>query len=114
MAQNWEDFSAFGGQTTSNGERVMKTRLAAVFGDHPASVGETYPQHLAVALGYSLRLFAAGFAALVHGFLPFLFETTASLAIKQMHDEMAARKARPASHQASDIALTAPDRASAS
>lgn len=85
----------------------MKTSLGAVFRDHPASVGETYLQHLAVALGYSLRLFAAALAALVHGFLPFLFKTSASGAIKQMHDEMAARKARPARHHRGDIALSA-------
>jgi hypothetical protein len=87
----------------------MKRSLGAAFRDHPASVGETYLQHLTLALSYSVRLFAAGLAALVHGFLPFLFEKSASVAIKQMHEEIAARKARPASRHRSDLTLTAPD-----
>jgi hypothetical protein len=90
----------------------MKISLGAVFRDHPASVGETYLQHLTVALGYSLRLFAAGLAALLHGFLPFLCKTSASAAIKEMHAEMAARKARPAPYRSGDVALNAPDGAS--
>jgi len=85
----------------------MKQRLVAVFREHPASVGETYLQHLGVAFGYSLRLFTAALAALVHGFLPFLFKTSASAIITQMHDEMAARKARPAPDQTIGLALTA-------
>ena len=63
----------------------MQRQLTGLMTDHPNSVGETYFQHFMFALGFSLRLFAAAAAALVHAFLPFLFEKTASNAIKEMH-----------------------------
>ena len=71
---------------------TMKSDFRTLFCEHPASVGESYTEHFAVAAGYSARLFAAGAAAMMHAFFPFLFKQTASRAIKQMHDEMAARK----------------------
>ncbi len=63
------------------------------FTRHPHDVGETYAAHFAVAAGYSVRLFAAAFAALVHAVLPFLFEKTASNAIKGMYADMIRRGA---------------------
>ena len=59
--------------------------VTQAFTEHPASVDETYFQHLCFAMSFSLRLFGAGLAALVHAFLPFLFEKTAGNAIRQMH-----------------------------
>ena len=44
-------------------------------------------------MGYAGRLFAAGFCALTHALLPFLFEKTASNLIKAMYAEMTARGA---------------------
>lgn len=58
------------------------------FVTHPASVGETYFQHLAFAMRFSGKLFCAGSAALIHAFLPAFFETTASRLIKEMVSEM--------------------------
>lgn len=69
--------------------------LLGAFTDHPASVGETYREHMVVALGYGARLVRAGCAALVHAFLPVLFETTASEAIRAMHAEMDNRGSPP-------------------
>jgi hypothetical protein len=63
------------------------------FTHHPEQLGETYGTHFTHALSYAGRLFAAGGAALVHAFLPFLFEKTASNAIKGMYAEMTARGA---------------------
>ena len=56
-----------------------------VFLDHPASVEETYLQHARFAGGFSLKLFAAAGAALVHAVIPCLFEKTASKMIAQMY-----------------------------
>lgn len=64
----------------------MSTRLAKLFLDHPASVDETYFGHMAFAAWFSSRLFMAAFAALVHAFLPFLFETTASRIIRELYE----------------------------
>ncbi len=61
--------------------------LLGPFTDHPESVGETYAEHMAVALGYGARLLGAGCAAIVHALVPALFETTASDAIRAMHAE---------------------------
>jgi hypothetical protein len=63
------------------------------FTDHPQALGESYGSHFMHALRYSGRLFTAGGAALVHAFLPFLFEKTASNAIKGMYADMTRRGA---------------------
>ncbi len=68
----------------------MRT-LTQAFTQHPASVDETYLQHLCFATGFSIRLFGAGLAALIHAILPFLFEKTASQAICRMHDHIVNR-----------------------
>ncbi|MEM6887714.1 MAG: DUF6356 family protein [Pseudomonadota bacterium] len=56
-----------------------------LFLDHPATVNESYFQHLIFALRFSSLLFAAGGAAFVHAFVPCLFEKTAGLMICRMH-----------------------------
>src|SRR5262245_7233361 len=63
-----------------------------LFTDHPASVGESYLQHLLVASGFGMRMVASGLACLVHAFLPFLFVRTGSRCIEQLHSEMLARR----------------------
>jgi hypothetical protein len=64
----------------------MAKRIAKLFTEHPASVDETYFGHLAFAAWFSSRLFTAGLAALIHAFLPFLFETTASRIIRELYE----------------------------
>jgi hypothetical protein len=64
-------------------------RVTTVFTEHPASAGETYGEHMRVALSFALPLAKAAIAALVHAFLPFLFTTTASARVKTLHDRMA-------------------------
>ena len=54
------------------------TALTRLFTDHPASVEESYLEHLAFAARFSGLLLAAAFCAAVHALLPFLFEKTAS------------------------------------
>ncbi len=69
----------------------MSARLARLFTDHPASVDETYFGHMAFAAWFAGKLFMAGFAALVHAFLPFLFETTASGIIRELYERTHSR-----------------------
>ncbi len=64
----------------------MAPRIAKFFTDHPASVDETYFGHMAFAAWFSSRLMMAAGAALVHAFLPFLFETTASRIIRELYE----------------------------
>jgi len=63
----------------------MRTFISKTFHHHPASVDETYFEHMAFATGFSLRLFRAAFAALIHAAIPCLCERTASAEIKKMH-----------------------------
>ena len=69
--------------------------LLGAFTDHPASVGETYPEHMRVALGYAARLAVAAAAATIHAFLPALFQTRASDTIRAMNAEIEGRGGPP-------------------
>lgn len=62
--------------------------LIRAFTEHPASVGESYTQHLFRAVYFGVRMVFAGIACLVHGVLPFLFVRTGSRAIAELNDRM--------------------------
>lgn len=64
----------------------MAARLLRLMTDHPASVDETYFEHLAFAARFAGVLFAAGAAALIHAVLPFLFERTASRLVRDLYE----------------------------
>lgn len=57
-----------------------------IFLAHPATVDETFFQHMRFALCFATRLLAAGCAALIHAFVPCLFEKTASNVIAELHE----------------------------
>ena len=59
--------------------------------DHPATVNETYFEHMFFAARMSGRLFKAGAAALLHSIVPGWCETTASREICAMHEEITKR-----------------------
>lgn len=69
------------------------------FTEHPAMVGESYWQHLVVALSFAGSLFVAAFAALVHAFFPAWFEKTASAKITCLHDRMVTNRCRQTAKQ---------------
>ena len=68
--------------------------LKRAFTEHPASVGETYFEHLVHAFGFSWRMVLGGLACLVHAFLPFLFLTTGSDTIRLLHERMVTHRTR--------------------
>ncbi len=68
--------------------------LRSLFEDHPASVGETYWQHLASAWGFSWRMAVASLVCLIHALLPFLFTKYGSAMITQLHDRMVINRHR--------------------
>ena len=70
--------------------------FAELFTRHPASVDETYLEHLFFALGFAGCLFAAAAAALVHAILPFLFEKTASKIVERLYERTRNRGASDA------------------
>ena len=59
--------------------------LTRIFLDHPRSVDETYAEHAAFAGKFALKLFAAGFCALIHALIPAAFDKTASRMIAEMY-----------------------------
>jgi Family of unknown function (DUF6356) len=62
--------------------------ISKLLTEHPTSVGETYAQHLAHAIGFGTRMVLAGVACILHGLLPFLFVRTGSRAVAQLHERM--------------------------
>jgi hypothetical protein len=64
------------------------------FTEHPASVGESYWQHLVTASGFSARMIAGGCACFVHAVFPFLFVKTGSGAIQDLHRRMSTHRRR--------------------
>jgi Family of unknown function (DUF6356) len=65
-----------------------------LFTEHPASVGESYGEHLIFASGFGLRMILGGIACLVHGLLPFLFIRTGSAQISELHQTIVANRRR--------------------
>ncbi len=74
--------------------------LKAIFLHHPAKVGESYLEHMVFAFGFGLRLVRAGLAAMVHGAVPALHETTASSEVLAMAEDIRTRRARMAGNAA--------------
>jgi hypothetical protein len=64
------------------------------FTEHPASVGETYLEHMSVASSFGWSMFWASLACFVHAIFPFLFVRTGSGTIIALHDRMVRNRAR--------------------
>jgi len=62
--------------------------MLRLFTEHPATVGETYPEHMYRAFAFGLAMIISGCACIIHGMLPFLFAQTGSNTIKRLHDHM--------------------------
>lgn len=66
--------------------------MQKLFTAHPASVDETYWQHLGTATRFGARLIVTGVACFVHGLLPFTFERTGSRTVETLFKQMVARR----------------------
>ena len=64
------------------------------FTQHPASVNETYLEHMAVAGSFGWRMLTASLACFAHALLPFAFEKTGSTAIRELHERMVTKRVR--------------------
>ena len=74
-----------------------------LFTEHPASVGESYGQHFASALSFSLAMLGAALACLVHAIFPFWCVTTGSDTVRRLHARMVTHRHRdPALHASGD------------
>ncbi len=66
--------------------------IRRLFTEHPASVNETYFEHLCAAMSFATVMAVATLACLVHAFLPFLCVTTGSRKITELHDRIVANR----------------------
>lgn len=83
--------------------------IRRLFTEHPASVGETYFEHLGAASGFALRMFGGAVACFLHALFPFAFKRTGSECITTLYDRMVAnrrRAAESAAPAASDPRIT--------
>jgi hypothetical protein len=67
------------------------------FTSHPASVGETYGEHLTFAARVGGRMMLGGLACMLHGLLPFLFTRTGSRTILALHGRISTGARAPVS-----------------
>lgn len=67
-----------------------------LFTEHPASVGETYLQHLCAASGFAIRMLLGAMACFIHALFPFLFERTGSQCIASLYERMITNRRRVA------------------
>ena len=67
------------------------------FTAHPASVGESYGEHLGFATRIGARMMLGGLACMLHGLLPFLFTRTGSRTILTLHGRIATGARAPIS-----------------
>ena len=65
--------------------------FSRTFIDHPHSVDESYFQHMKFAGWFGSRLLLAACAAIIHAFIPALFEKTAGRMIGEMHAKLTDR-----------------------
>jgi len=66
--------------------------MANIFTKHPKEVGESYFQHLWVALKYSFTLFLLFLISFIHSIFPFIFRNTTSSMIIKMAEDLKTRK----------------------
>lgn len=77
-----------------------------LFHAHPASVGESYWQHMAVAGSFGWGLARASAACFVHALVPGLCQTTGSTIIRQLHARMVThRTGHPATAEPDDALI---------
>ena len=68
--------------------------LKTLFTAHPASVDETYGEHLVMASGFGWKMLLGALACFAHAALPFCFEKTGSSIIEGLHDRMVVNRRR--------------------
>jgi hypothetical protein len=68
--------------------------IQRLFNEHPASVGESYWEHLLRASWFAGKMVTGAAACFIHALLPFLFVKTGSETIVQLHTAMVTNRRR--------------------
>ncbi len=85
--------------------------LKRAFTEHPASVGESYFQHMGMAFGFGGKMVLSGFACLLHGLFPFLFVCTGRKCIEDLHHQMVLHRDRRVCPEPSDLPALSAEKA---
>ena len=84
--------------------------LKTLFTAHPASVDETYGEHLVMASGFGWKLLLGALACFAHAALPFCFEKTGSSIIDGiLHSVMRAEDEEANAQAANEVLPVATD-----
>jgi len=67
--------------------------MLRAFTEHPATVGETYLEHLLFAGMFGCRMLAGGAACCIHAVIPFLFTSTGSRTVLNLSAVMVRKRA---------------------
>jgi hypothetical protein len=79
--------------------------VSKLFQEHPASVGESYFEHMLTAFAFGARMLFGGCASIIHSLLPCAFVRTGSAQIRYLHQRMiVARGRQPACTKAEPTA----------
>lgn len=78
--------------------------IQRIFLAHPASVNETYVEHLRSAASFGTRMIAGGLACLVHGLVPCCFERTGSNRVRHLYDRMILNRIKNATPKTQPVA----------
>ena len=69
--------------------------MANPFTDHPREVGESYFEHMAIAMSFGARMAVGAAGCFVHAVFPFLCVRTGSGTINQLHKKLHGRVEGP-------------------
>jgi hypothetical protein len=59
--------------------------IRRLFLDHPASVDESYGEHMRVAAGFGFTMLIGAIACFAHALVPAVFTRTGSATVKRLH-----------------------------
>ena len=65
-----------------------------LFTEHPSRIGETYAQHLFFACKTALKLFGVAFILMIHGLLPFIFQSFTRDFLEKLFHQLLKRNPR--------------------
>lgn len=68
--------------------------IKRAFTEHPATVGESYTEHMGCAFSFGSSMIIGGIACLMHGLFPFAFLKSGSRRIEILHRRMVTHRDR--------------------
>jgi Family of unknown function (DUF6356) len=74
---------------------TMTNLFDRIFLAHPRHVNEGFGEHFFAASSFGLILIRAGLACLLHACIPSLCLTTASTAVRRLHEELVLHRRKP-------------------